>query len=420
MELIKLSRIFGISFFVYLAFGISSLVLHPSYGENDTNTNECYGPQEYGQQEYGQLSPTSAVMEYSNNQSSTTNNGEPSLSVQTDRLKYVPGEYITISGQVYDEKGCPTDKKVSIQVIQVTPEGKNKSILNTTSFSSDGSYSNVDMFAEESGKYKVEVSIEGTGAKAQNYFEVTNFFLTTPAYFMYIGVGFLAGLMILIGKGIIITADVSEILRFFFITGIVIAPIAALILTDVEIGTNSPVGLVKKPPLDENGQPKRSQGTSDLDQCLPAPGGQWVINVGGRNNDCYAEGIQIPINVAIFGMAGGYLRYLWKTAGLRQKREREVPSGEQEENKNKMRTWLFFQSLEDLAILFLSPLLAIAVWFILFQGGTTGDYGITVISFTVGLITEEVIQALIRFSGSLLRNVDTSQKTRTQVKDTEK
>jgi hypothetical protein len=40
-------------------------------------------------------------------------------------------------------------------------------------------------------------------------------------------------------------------------------------------------------------------------------------------------------------------------------------------------------------------LLSIAVWFILFQGGTTGKWAIAAVSFSIGLITEEVIQVII-------------------------
>lgn len=35
---------------------------------------------------------------------------------------------------------------------------------------------------------------------------------------------------------------------------------------------------------------------------------------------------------------------------------------------------LFKKSLQEMALIFLAPLLAIAIWFVLFQGGTTADY----------------------------------------------
>ena len=66
---------------------------------------------------------------------------------------------------------------------------------------------------------------------------------------------------------------------------------------------------------------------------------------------------------------------------------------------------LFYNSLEDIALLFLAPLLAIAVWFLLDQMGIQGQDAIqtiAVVSFTIGLITEEAIQALLKFSKSIL------------------
>ena len=67
--------------------------------------------------------------------------------------------------------------------------------------------------------------------------------------------------------------------------------------------------------------------------------------------------------------------------------------------------WLLYQSLEDIALLLLSPLLAIAVWLLLVQGGVqdqTGTPMLAVISFTTGLVTHDVIQSLIRFVSSKL------------------
>ena len=49
--------------------------------------------------------------------------------------------------------------------------------------------------------------------------------------------------------------------------------------------------------------------------------GQWVINIGGQPPN-YDYGIQIPISVLIFGILGGYLRYLYKTSKLRSSSER--------------------------------------------------------------------------------------------------
>jgi hypothetical protein len=66
------------------------------------------------------------------------------------------------------------------------------------------------------------------------------------------------------------------------------------------------------------------------------------------------------------------------------------------------RSWLFYQSLEDLALLFLAPLLAIAVWFLLTLAGTESKYTIALASLTIGLVTDEAIRALLKFIRRIL------------------
>lgn len=67
--------------------------------------------------------------------------------------------------------------------------------------------------------------------------------------------------------------------------------------------------------------------------------------------------------------------------------------------------WTFYQSLADLASLLLSPLLAIAAWFILTRGGDIDKYIVALVSFTVGLATNSIISNLTDF---------TTQKIKTQ------
>ena len=71
----------------------------------------------------------------------------------------------------------------------------------------------------------------------------------------------------------------------------------------------------------------------------------------------------------------------------------------------------FYQSLEDIAILFLAPLLAVAVYFLLKVFGLEGDnaiYTIAVVSFSIGLVPEEVIRTLIQFTTSRLKREEDS------------
>ena len=49
-------------------------------------------------------------------------------------------------------------------------------------------------------------------------------------------------------------------------------------------------------------------------------GGQWVVNVGGNQHNNYADGIQIPVFIIVFGIIGGYLRFLYDRATVHSKR----------------------------------------------------------------------------------------------------
>ena len=48
--------------------------------------------------------------------------------------------------------------------------------------------------------------------------------------------------------------------------------------------------------------------------------------------------------------------------------------------------------------IFLAPLLAAVVWFIISQGETQFNiYGMAAISFSIGLVTKEIIQIIVKF-----------------------
>jgi hypothetical protein len=212
-------------------------------------------------------------------------------------------------------------------------------------------------------------------------------FFTRPFLLLYFGggVGFF-GLTLVILKaprpgekdtGMIVLSffrkplgrNTYEIFRFLFLTIIASTFIFSLSLTDVQIAPISPLGLVIKT-IDTNNNTQSEN--------------QWVLNIGGIAANNYNNGVQVPISVVIFGIAGGYLRFLYYTS---TKRREQV--GEEEEP--------FYESLKDLALFLLSPLLAIAVWLVLFQAGTTSIFTLAAVSFTVGLVTREVVDSLIRF-----------------------
>jgi hypothetical protein len=184
---------------------------------------------------------------------------------------------------------------------------------------------------------------------------------------------------------------VQEVIRFICISGIALSPILFFIITDVGIGMNSPMGLIMDQPLDENKVPQTNAS-------------HWVIHIGGTQNDNYETGLIIPFFVFAFGILGGYLRYLYKAYEKMRDEEKEKESKEfiilyVEDIDNITSAEFLHDTIGELTIIFLSPLLAIAVWFIIFQGDIYDNiYIAAAISFTLGLVTKEVIKGLIAFA----------------------
>ena len=181
--------------------------------------------------------------------------------------------------------------------------------------------------------------------------------------------------MILIARGHNSVTD--EILRFIFLSGLVISFLASLLFVDIQFGTQSPLGLIK--------QKETKNNTENY---------KWTFSIGGT--------IQLPVYVIVFGLLGGYIRYLYEksrfisTVGRRDTKKEEL---EKKDELHNDRHLIFLQSLRDISLFLLSPLLAIVVYFFLFNVGMDtldGTYTIAVACFGVGLVTEDVIRKLKR------------------------
>ncbi|HET7644304.1 MAG TPA: Ig-like domain-containing protein [Nitrososphaeraceae archaeon] len=365
-----------------------------------------------------------------NNQNDSSN--KPLVYLSSDKKNYAVGEQIHLITIVYPNSNNNKNDTVPLKInIFKTHEemlwwfelrGGNKTELIDSFFinpKADGKRSIYNISTIESGRYKVTANTANesntTNPLSFTQFNVKSIFFTLPALLIYVSIGFFIVLVLVIFFGqktaySVFNVDENkktgeknekdqivfiEIMRFVCLTGIASSFMLTLLFSEVEIGTNSPVGLVKKDVL------KNINGTNI------ETGGEWVVNIGGGKEDNYSSGIQIPATVIIFGVAGGYLRYLY---GLRYLYFTKKDGTQNSDSVN--RNWgdidisdelsLFKHSLRSLALFFLSPLLAVAVWFILFQGGTTGKHAIAALSFTVGLVTEEAIQAIIVFARNIL------------------
>jgi hypothetical protein len=249
----------------------------------------------------------------------------------------------------------------------------------------NGNFTYDSMSNQNIGKYNITIyPINESQAKYSIPIEVVNPFFTLTAYLLYAGIIFFGLLMV--ATIIPSKKEAREVLnynltsykiwRFIFISGMVISILGGLALTDVEVGSNSPIGLILQH-------------------------GEWVINIGGNtiSNDRLFT-ISIPFYVVLLGLAGGYLRYLSKAAS---KQYIHPPEYIKPENNSQE----FAVGTEaELSEIGLAPLLATVVWLLLSQGQTTpaNIYWLAAVSFSVGLVTREIIDGIKRLMTRLSLN----------------
>lgn len=381
---------------------------------------------------YGTLEQPNAPVNSDGNRSMATAN--PSIAVGIDNSKYSQGEKVSILGRLYNGTGFSSEP-VRIVVSKTHYEyfggyhPLNKSevipaaVGSILSDSLGGFIYNISL--QEVGKYLVNASanISGNYAESVSGFEVKSIFTSWSAIMAYFAISSLLLLLVVVWRGNSKFRDLSnpqqfrlmqndianyELLRFLCLSAIAGFLILSFVFADSEIGVNSPVGMVKQNFASLN----KTQMESDLES-------QWVINVGGSQEDNYTGGIPIPTYVVILGLVGGYLRYLY---GLRYFFGRWIKDGGYEDvekywgDLNVMDNMSFLRhSLRSLSLFFLAPLLAVAVWFILVEAGTTGKFAIAAVSFSIGLITEEAIQFIISFARKIFG--DGSERTTKEKED---
>lgn len=381
--------------------------------------------------------------------SNATIESTPSISIFTDKIRYIQGELVQVSGKVCDKEGKPSQEKIIIQSSKLPTDNwflrfyqivgeklrlsdkatsKPEIVYKTSIFSINGSYADNILNTQSAGSYNITSTIANLNETSFTKIGVINPFATSAALTGSLGIASFVLLLLLPGYllkrfGILNGIHVIEKVIFLLLTTFIFSLIFALSLADIELGPNSPLGLVLQHPFDTEGQVTK--------------GGQWIINVGGHPNNNYTDGIAIPVYILVFGIVGGFIRYLYETAtSHREETKKELKKIEdeiKEENKGKnnseqlvglsseIRRYFLYKALKNLALMMLAPLLAIAVWLLLVQvgiqgqqvdvpgQGQTGIFILATISFTVGLITDEVIQILTRFTKDRL-GIETENK----------
>ena len=258
------------------------------------------------------------------------------------------GEVVQISGAVCANKGTPSEAKIILQSSKLITEdwfsqlyqisGKTLGLLDnskpepeivykTSIFSINGSYTNNLLNTQKAGSYNITATLANSNETSFTKIEIENPLNTLTAKISLLGV--ISFLLLLFLPGILLEwggiqengIHLIEKVNFILISTWIFLIIFALSFADVGLGTNSPVGLVLKHPLDEKGQIEN--------------GGEWIINIGGHPSNNFANGIEIPVYVIVFGIVGGFIRYFYETTTSRKEETtKELKEIEEMNQKN--------------------------------------------------------------------------------------
>jgi hypothetical protein len=380
------------------------------------------------------------------------NNPEARISnittIDIDRTKYAKGQVVHVLGQSllgsYNST-TPYNDNVRIEVKKTHKTDlfwcyypllpNEMPIVHSVFVSLKNGTFNYDYITEDAGKYIITSTNSNLETNSGIRFEVVDILYTHSTFMLFVAVAFFVALAFLLlltsqisrrieleqlgpskrfsegqssggpiqaksnipsdssenkeNNDILYLLEKAEIFRFLFISGIVWSFLAAIILADVEIGTNSPFGLVQRHELNPQGQ-------SDLEENNVATD-EWIINIGGSWEDNFSSGIIIPIYVLVLGLLGGYLRYLHKAVSKELKKQ-DV------HNEREKTSYIFHRITNgELSHIFLAPLLAAIVWFLLSRGEiVTNIYILAGISFSVGLVTTEIIDYITKYTTSIV------------------
>lgn len=363
--------------------------------------------------------------------------------------KYLVNQIAVVTGNIYDNNGKPISAKISLEVTYYKNDtSKPSTVYKSSVFSTLGKFRDAGLNLEKEGSYTVNAItvVNDTRETASIAFEVVGLHETTAGWTIFVGLGAVVALLLFMAFIPITLIKLTHVgvLRFGLVTLILVAVILFFIYSDVQIGQSAPLGLVAKQTTRTlEDLTLKEISVDEIAQFLAVDKFEWVINVGGDVRDNYSSGIQIPVFVFIFGMLGGYLRFLqvtakkWlrdalKSALLQKYNEEEtakkIPGilhdayekGIFDESLTRV---LFNRSMKDLALLIVSPLLAVAIYFILVQAGIddANDFPtIAAVSFGVGLVTDTAIKRLQDFVGGTLGSIkdrDKKPKERTTQKE---
>jgi uncharacterized low-complexity protein len=304
--------------------------------------------------------------------------GDLSLSVTTDMSEYVTGENVVVSGYVYN---TTTHEPVNVVVqVQILKGSDVTFTVNEATF--NGKYSNGDYKVPNSGKLTItaKTTLNGVTATGSTTVNAKSY----PWYYSILGTGIpiiVAGFSLVYFLILLFPTEKFKLedhkfvtAEFAFLTIFTVGVTLSFFFTTAPFGENTPMGLVINTYGNET---------------------QWVINVGGQSLaglQQYAGGIQVPVYVIILAFLGAYAYFLTK-----------VPSFLNEKDQGKLE----HEGLEYLVRFFVAPLLAAALYLVLWQLDVRGTFILGATSFATGMIIEQVVERIMLFAKNTIGTGET-------------
>jgi len=335
--------------------------------------------------------------------------------------KHLAGQSVTISGLHFNSNNDMLEDAITIKYFDTKTVRENvDEIHSNIVYSKNGSFSDSGFIPPKHGIYLVVAESE-SGADGKLQIRAVDFTSTMSFVILIMPIAaiiILLALMSLIKKEKSkITISFYHVSRFSLISIIALGMVSFFIFSDIEYGVDSPVGIVINEHIPSDDGKDKSTG---IDEALKL---DWALHIGGHSKDNYSTGLKIPIYVLIFGVFGGYLRFFYFTANpwLKTEMVNRQLTGTKEKIRGETVTdrlvkfrlimedafegifhptlgrVLINRVMSDLSLLFIAPVLAVMMYFVLSQAGLEESENVwtfAVTSFAAGLFTENVITKL--------------------------
>jgi len=333
--------------------------------------------------------------------------------------KTLVDQRVTIRGNLFDTANKPVEETIELKIFDLSTSTNAREIYSNVVYAKDGKFQDNGFIPTREGIYTIVAETSSDISTTYNIRAVD--FLKTNSFLVLL-IALISFAVLVALTGLINRREIKlmtyRLLRFTLITIIAFGMVSVFLFTDVEVGTQSPLGIVIKEYIITSSTPQESITDENfLDDELKL---DWIMHIGGHSADNYSAGLQIPLSIIIAGMIGGYVRILnyasksWiKTKLLDELNKSKISSVENsiEEEFNgimkeayeegtfdhRLARVLTNRIVADLALLFIAPALAIIVYFVLLQSGldpVENVWTLTVTAFASGIFTETVINSI--------------------------